>query len=90
MDGLEKVRVIGVLGLIVAPGAGLATAVAAPPAGNQLTAAWRDFSQMRGCADTKTVPAAAVRGSVTTVCGELSTWRLRCPGDRRSRPRSAT
>ncbi len=76
---LEKVSVIGVLGLIVAPGPGLATAVAAPPAGNQLTAACRDFSQARGAAATNTVPAAAVRGSVTTLCGVASTWRLRWP-----------
>jgi hypothetical protein len=43
--------VIGVFGLIVAPGAGLATAVAALPAGNQEMAAVRAFSQGRGAAD---------------------------------------
>src|SRR5450755_1403746 len=73
---LEKVRVIGVPDLICVPGAGLATAVAEPPAGNQLTAADFELSHVLGAAETKMLPAAApaLRGTVTTLAGAESTW----------------
>ena len=64
--GLEKVRAIGVSGPICEPGAGLATAAVVAPAGNQLTAAGRAVSQVRGAAATHSVPADAVRGSVSS------------------------
>ncbi len=58
--GLENVSVIGVVGLIVVPGCGVATALAvAAPAGNQLIRAVR--ARSHGCrdADTTIEPAAA-------------------------------
>jgi hypothetical protein len=73
----EKVRVMGVVGPIREPGTGLATAAAAVPAGNQLTAVEGAVSQVRGVAATQTVPAVAVRGSVTSVLGDPSCWRFR-------------
>ncbi len=70
---------IGVVGVIVAPGRGLATTVALRPGGNQLTIDWLEFSQGRGWADTKIDPAGVLRGSGTTLCGDARTWRLRWP-----------
>jgi hypothetical protein len=70
--GLEKVSVIGVVGLIWVPGAGLATAAVVAPAGNQLTAAGRAVSQVRGAAATHMVPAFAARASVSPLEAGLS------------------
>jgi hypothetical protein len=70
---LEKVSVIGVPGSICEPGAGLATAVAAAPAGNQLIRAVLELSQIRGAAETNSVPAAELRGTGMTLCGVAST-----------------
>jgi hypothetical protein len=69
LTGLENVRVIGVSALIVVPGAGLATALAELPGGNQLTADVWALSQVRGDADMKKVPAAPLWGTVTTLAG---------------------
>jgi hypothetical protein len=74
----EKVSVMGVVGPIREPGAGLETAVAAVPAGNQLTAVDRAVSQVRGVAATHTVPAVAVRGSVTWLLGVGRSRCFRC------------
>jgi hypothetical protein len=63
--GLEKVRVIGVLALIVVPAVGVASALDPAPPGNQLTSAAFEVSQERGAAATQIVPAGAVRASVT-------------------------
>ena len=47
-----KVSVIGVVALIVLPGDGVAIALVAEPAGNQLTSAADELSQARGAAAT--------------------------------------
>ena len=77
---VEKVSAIGVSERMVDPGAGLATALVAAPAGNQLTAATLDVSQERGVAATHIVPAGAVRGSVTCDWGVAKVWRCRAVG----------
>src|ERR1039458_6795865 len=79
--GLENVSMIEVPGLIVDPGAGSATTVAPAPAGNQSTSLAPELSQERGVAETKMLPASALRGSVTTLLGAARTWRWR---DRKS------
>src|SRR5436305_14045368 len=61
--GLLNVSVIFVCGVIAVPGAGVATAPALTPAGNQLTIAGAALSHTRGTAATASVPAAADRGS---------------------------
>jgi hypothetical protein len=77
--GLENVSMIGVPGLIGVPGAGSATAVAAAPAGNQLTSRAPELSQERVTAETKMLPATALCGSGTTLLGAARTWRWRWP-----------
>src|SRR5581483_4615811 len=77
---LLKVRVILVCGVIWLPGAGAATALAADPAGNQLTTAGFEVSQLRGAAATIAVPASAVRFSRISLSGFRSTRRASCPG----------
>jgi len=72
--------VILVRGRIDVPGAGLATADAAAPVGNQLTTAGGDVSHRRGTAETEIVPASAVRCSRISVSGLASTLCTRCPG----------
>jgi hypothetical protein len=47
-----KVNVIGVFAWIVEPGAGLAMAPVAEPAGNQLTSDGGELSHVRGAAAT--------------------------------------
>src|ERR1700716_1160873 len=69
VTGFEKVRVIGVLALNAVPGAGVVTAAAAEPAGNQLTGAADALSQLRGAPATHTDPASLLRGSVTVLWG---------------------
>ncbi len=71
---------IGVLGPITLPGAGVATALAvALPAGNQLMIAAPACSQLRGAADTDIEPACALFVTVKSVCGDASTSRFRGP-----------
>src|SRR5690348_14880921 len=65
--GLEKVNTIGVWGWMVFPGAGLATAEVAAPAGNQLATWAGAVSHLRGTPEIQTEPATAVRSSVTTL-----------------------
>ncbi len=55
--GLENVSVIGVLGLIVVPGAGYAWAEAPEPVGNQLISCGFAVSHVRGTAATHKDPA---------------------------------
>src|SRR5437588_3767477 len=74
--GFENVNEIGVFGPIRLPGAGLATAAAVAPAGNQLTAAAGEVSQVRAVAPTQTVPAGALRVRLNSLLGEGSTCRL--------------
>ena len=64
VTGLLNVSVIVDVGRIWLPGAGVATAVAVAPDGNQLTNVGGEVSQLRICAETSIVPASAVRGSV--------------------------
>ncbi len=71
----EKVREIWVFGLIVPPGAGLATAAAAVPAGNQLTTVGPVVSHVRGTPETHTEPASAVRASVSRSLVGVTRWR---------------
>ena len=77
--GVLKVRVIGVSGASGVPGAGETTALAPAPAGNQLIGDMRALSQVRGAAATEVVPAAPVRGRVTTVVGLVRTRRTAWP-----------
>ena len=77
--GLEKFSLIGVPGLIWLPGAGMATALAEPPAGNQLTSAWLALSQRRGAAETKVEPAGELCGQRHDAPAAASTWRVRWP-----------
>ena len=76
--GFENVSVMFVCGVITLPGAGLATAPALIPAGNQLTIAVGDVSHARGAAATVSVPAAAGRGRRMRSSGLWSTRRVRC------------
>ncbi len=79
--GFEKVRVIGVVGVIVVPAAGVATALAVEaPAGNQLTTAGLARSQRRSAASTVNVPAGGWWPRLMTLCGVASTCRCRWPG----------
>src|ERR1700761_5110298 len=80
LTGRENVSVIGVVDLTFDPGAGLATAVAPAPAGNQLTPAGRERSQVRGCPDRYIEPADDVRGRVIVAFGEPRATRCRWAG----------
>ena len=59
---------IGVDAVILAPGAGLVTALVGAPAGNQVTSVVLADSHALGDAATASVPAGEGRAIVTSVC----------------------
>src|SRR5579875_3139732 len=89
VTGFEKVSVILVLGVIFVPGAGVATAVALVPAGNQEIVLTVGISQLRAATATAPVPARAraLRVRLVEAAGRrlVTTW---VPG--RPKPASAT
>ena len=74
--GFEKVSVIFVLGVILVPGFGVATAVALAPAGNQVICVTVGSSQERAATATSAVPAALLSLSRSCRCGVRSTAAL--------------